>query len=133
MEEIRIYHSPWRMLLLAFGSLALVALSVSMLNHPKNGFHVFIAWIGIAFFGLCGLYIFYVTFKERLTGKPFLLITDTCIISQGLKQTTINFADVKSFEVVKMKDQKFVAIHYKSNVEQQKMDEVGTVGAVSVP
>lgn len=128
MEEIRIYHSPWRMLLLALGSLALVALSVLMLNHPKNGFHVFVAWIGIAFFGLCGLYILYATFKERLTGKPFLTITDTCIISQGVKQTVINYADVESFEVVKMKDQKFVAIHYKPNMELKKMDDAGTVG-----
>ena len=128
MEEIRIYHSPWRMLLLALGSMAFVALSVLMLNHPKNGFHVFVAWSGIVFFGLCGLYILYATFKERLTGKPFLTITDTCIISQGVKQTVINYADVESFEVVKMKDQKFVAIHYKPNMELQKMDDAGTVG-----
>ena len=70
MEEIRVYHSPWRTLLLALGSLAFVALSVMMLNQPKNGFHVFVAWIGIAFFGLCGLYMLYATFKERLTGRP---------------------------------------------------------------
>ena len=127
MEEIRIYHSPWRMLLLALGSLAFVALSVLMLNHPKNGFHVLVAWSGIVFFGLCGLYMLYATFKERLTGKPFLTITDTCIINQSLKQTVINFTDVESFEVVKMKDHKFVAIHYKPNMEQQKMDGAGTV------
>jgi hypothetical protein len=127
MEEIRIYHSPWRMLLLALGSMAFVALSVLMLNHPKNGFHVLVAWSGIVFFGLCGLYMLYATFKERLTGKPFLTITDTCIINQSLKQTVINFTDVESFEVVKMKDHKFVAIHYKPNMEQQKMDGAGTV------
>ena len=127
MEEIRIYHSPWRMLLLALGCLVFVALSILMLNHPKNGFHVLVAWLGIAFFGLGGLYMLYSTFKERLTGKPFLTITDTCIISQGVKQTVINFADVKSFQVVKMRDQKFVAIHYKPSVEQQKMDEAGTM------
>ena len=128
MEEIRIYHSPWRMLLLALGSLAFVTLSILLLNQPKNGLHVFVAWIGIAFFGLCGLYMLYATFKERLTGRPFLTITDSCIIIQGVKQTVINFTDVESFKVVKMKDQEFVVIHYKPNVEQQKMDEAGTVG-----
>ena len=128
MEEIKIYHSPWRMLLLALGSLGFVVLSILMLDHPKNGFQVLIAWTGIVFFGLCGLYILYSMFKERLTGKPFLTITDTRIISQGVKQTIINFSDVKSFQVVKMGDQKFVAVHYKPDVEQQKMDEAGTVG-----
>ena len=92
MEEIRIYHSPWRMLLLALGCCLFVALSILMLNHPKNGFHVLVAWLGIAFFGLGG-----------------------------------HFADVKSFQVVKMRDQKFIAIHYKPDVEQQKMDEAGTM------
>ena len=51
MEEVRIYHSPWRMLLLVLGCLVFVVLSFLMLNHPKNGFHVFVAWIGNAFFG----------------------------------------------------------------------------------
>ena len=116
------------MLLLVLGCLVIVVLSILMLNHPKNGSHVLVAWLGIAFFGLGGLYMLYTTFKERLTGKPFLTITDTCIISQGVKQTIINFADVKSFQVVKMRDQKFVAIHYKPDVERQKMDAASTVG-----
>lgn len=128
MEEIRIYHSPWRMLLLALGSLAFVVLSILILNHPKNGFHVLVAWASIVFFGLGGLYMLYATLKERLTGKPFLTITDTSIIIQGVKPSVINFADVKSFKVVKMRNQEFVAIHYKPDVEQQKMDEAGTVG-----
>ena len=128
MEEIRIYHSPWRMLLLVLGCLGFVVLSILMLNHPKNDFHVLIAWLGIAFFSFCGICMFYSMFKERLTGKPFLTITDTCIISQGVKRTVINFADVESFEVVKMNDQKFVAIHYKPDVELQKMDRASSVG-----
>ena len=60
----------------------------------------------------------------------FLTITDTSIISQGIKQTIINFADVKSFQVVKMGDQKFVAIHYKTDVEQQKMNEACSIGRI---
>ena len=104
MEEVRIYHSPWRMLLLVLGCLVFVVLSVLMLNHPKNGFHVLVAWLGIAFFGLCSLYMIYSMFKEGLTGKPFLTITDTCITSQGVRETIINFADVKSFQVVKMRN-----------------------------
>ena len=127
METIKIYHSPWRMLFLAFACLAFVVGSVFMLEHTKDVFHVVVAWIGIVFFGLGGLYILYATLKERLTGKPFLTITDDRIISEGVKQTVIHFSDVESFDVVKMRKQQFVAVHYKSGVEQQKLDEAGTL------
>lgn len=127
METIKIYHSPWRMLLLAFACVIFVVGSVFMLKHTKDVFHVVVAWIGIAFFGLGGLYMLYATLKERLTGKPFLTITDDCIISEGVKQTEIHFSDVESFEVVKMRKQQFVAVHYKPGVEQQKLDEADTL------
>lgn len=127
METINIYHSPWRMLLLVFACVIFVAGSVFMLEHTKDVFHVVVAWIGIAFFGLGGLYMLYAILKERLTGKPFLTITDDGIISEGVKQMVIHFSDVEFFEVVKMRNQQFVAVHYKPGVEQQKMDEAGTL------
>ena len=127
METIKIYHSPWRMLLLAFACVIFVVGSVFMLEHTKAIFHVVVAWISIVFFGLGGLYMLYATLKERLTGKPFLTITDDRIISEGVKQTVIHFSDVESFDVVKMRKQQFVAVHYKSGVEQQKLDEAGTL------
>ena len=127
METIKIYHSPWRMLLLAFACLTFVVGSVFMLEHTKDVFHVVVAWIGIVFFGFGALYMLYATLKERLTGKPFLTITDDRIISEGVKQTEIHFSDVESFDVVKMRKQQFVAVHYKPGVEQQKLDEAGTL------
>lgn len=130
METIRIYHSVWRMLLLILTSFAFVAASFFMLNDPKieGGFYVVIGWLGIVFFGLGGLLMLYAILKERLTDRPFMTITDEAIIMEGMKQSVIRFADVKSFEVVNMRNQKFVAVHYKPNVEQQKMDEAGTIG-----
>lgn len=127
MEEIKIYHSPWRMLLLGLGSMAFVAMGVFMLQHPDNSFHVIVAWASILFFGPCGIYTLYAMLKERLTNRPYLTITDKSIILQGTKQIAINFADVQSFQVVKMGSQKFVAIHYKPDVEQQKMDDASTI------
>jgi len=126
MEAIKIYHSSWRMLLLALGSLALVAGSYFMLEQTKDVFHVVVAWMAIMFFVLCGLYILYSMVKERLTGKPFLTITDDDIIIEGATQTVVHFSDVESFEVVKMNKQTFVAIHYKPGVEKQKLDESST-------
>ena len=127
METIKIYHSPWRMLFLVFACVIFVVGSVYMLEHTKDVFHVVVAWISIAFFGLGGLYMLYATLKERLTGKPFLTITDDRIISEGLKQTVIHFSDVESFDVVKMRKQQFVAVHYKPGVEQQKLDKADTL------
>lgn len=86
------------------------------------------AWLGIAFFGMGGLFMLYASLRERLMGKPFLTITDKFIIIENMKQAIVNFADVESFEVLKGRQQKFIAIHYRPDVEQQKMDEASTIG-----
>lgn len=123
METVRIYHSTWRMLLLAIVSLAMAVGGYLMAIHSPKGFHIVVGWIGVVFFGLGGLYMLYGMLKERLTGKPFLTITDEAIIMEGMKQAVIRFADVESFNVVKMGKQEFVAVHYKPGVELKKMDE----------
>lgn len=123
METVRIYHSMWRMLLLAIVSLAMAVGGYLMAIHSPKGFHIVVGWIGVVFFGLGGLYMLYGMLKERLTGKPFLTITDEAIIMDGMKQAVIRFADVESFNVVKMGKQEFVAVHYKPGVELKKMDE----------
>lgn len=123
METVRIYHSMWRMLLLALASLTFAVAGFLMAIHSPKGFHIVVGWIGVVFFGLGGLYMLYGTLKERLTGKPFLTITDEAVIMDGMKHAVIRFADVKSFKVVKMGKQEFVAVHYKPGVELKKMDE----------
>lgn len=115
------------MLLLVLASFAIAVAGFFMTIHSPKGFHIVVGWIGVVFFGLGGLYMLYVTLKERLTGKPFLTITDEAIICEGMKQTVIRFADVKSFNVVKMRNQEFVAIHYKPVVERQKMDKANVL------
>ena len=123
METVRIYHSTWRMLLLAIVSLAMAVGGYLMAIHSPKGFHIVVGWIGVVFFGWGGLYMLYGMLKERLTGKPFLTITDEAVIMEGMKQAVIHFADVESFNVVKMGKQEFVAVHYKPGVELKKMDE----------
>jgi hypothetical protein len=123
MKEIRIYHSPWRMLLLVLASLVFAVAGFFMTIHSPKGFHTVVGWISVVFFGLGGLYMLYGTLRERLMGKPFLTITDEAVITEGMKRTIIRFADVKSFNIVKMGRQEFVAVHYKPGVEQQKLDE----------
>ena len=65
--------------------------------------------------------------KERLTGKPFLTITDEAVIMDGMKHAVIHFADVESFNMVKMGKQEFVAVHYKPDAELKKMDEANAL------
>ena len=127
METVRIYHSTWRMLLLAIVSLAMAVGGYLMAIHSPKGFHIVVGWIGVVFFGLGGLYMLYGTLKERLTGKPFLTITDEAVIMDGMKHAVIRFADVESFNVVKMGRQEFVAVHYKPGIERQQLDEANVI------
>ena len=72
----------------------------------------------------------YNTFKRILKNEPYLTITADRIIYQGLRPFVVNFADVESFTMVKVENQKLIAIHYKPNVELQKMDETSFVGRI---
>ncbi|MBO5538544.1 MAG: hypothetical protein J5971_05825 [Prevotella sp.] len=59
METIRIYHSPWRILLLALASLAFAVAGFFMAIHSPKGFHIVVGWISVVFFGMGGLYMLY--------------------------------------------------------------------------
>lgn len=59
METIRIYHSPWRMLLLVLASLVFAVAGFFMAIHSTKGFHIVVGWISVVFFGLGGLYMLY--------------------------------------------------------------------------
>ncbi len=134
MEEIKIYHSPWRMSLLIIICLAAAVGLIFMLHHPRHTLGIsemIVIGLCIAFFGPGGLYLLYVTLKESITDIPYLTITDTsCTINQGLKHAVINFADVKSFKVTKMGDQEFVTVHYRPDVEIQKMKDANIPGRI---
>ena len=131
MEEIKIYHSLWRMLLMGIGGLAFAFLIILILRSPKEG-NVIIGYIGIAFFGLGGLAFIYWALKERLTGRPFLTITDEGIIySGGWKQYEICFADVNSFVLLGGRQNKFIGIRFKEGVERQKMEDANIIGRLA--
>ena len=128
METVRIYNSLWRMLLLVLTSLAFAVAGFLMAIHSPNVFYIVVGWISVVFFGFGGLIMLYGSLKERLTGKPFLTITDEAVVMDGMKQTVIRFADVESFNVVRMGREEFIAVHYKPGVERQKMDEANALG-----
>lgn len=47
MEEIRIYHSLWRMLLLVLASFAFAVAGFFMTIHSPKGFHIVVGWISV--------------------------------------------------------------------------------------
>lgn len=87
-----------------------------------------IGWVGIVFFGICCLAWLYSMFIERLMHKPFLTIKDDCLICQAPRETVVNFDDVSSFSIKKVRGYAFIAIHYKPNVERQKMEKASIFG-----
>jgi hypothetical protein len=131
MEEIKIYHSFWRMLLMGIGGLLFAVMIILILRSPRPG-NVIIGYIGIVFFGLGGLALIYWALKEKLTGRPFLTITDEGIIyNGGWKQYEIRFADVNSFVLLGGRQSKIIGIRFKKGVERQKMEDANIISRLA--
>ena len=126
MEVIRIYHSLWKNGLIILICFAFTALGIySLVVHPeKNGFWF---WLGFLFFGLGGLFMLWLILKERITGKPFYLVTDESVImNNGLKAWEVRFSDVECFFLVG----KMIGIRYKKDKEIQKMKDASRLGCI---
>ena len=105
MEEIKIYHSLWRMLLLILGSILFVLGGIYVLHMHKNVFHLVVGWSSIVFFGCGGIVLLWSFLKERLFDQPHLTINDEGISYRGMKTW-----------------------HYKPVVELQKMENASILG-----
>ena len=124
MEEIRIYHSLWKTGFLILVCFAFAALGIYSLvaNPEKSGF---VFWLDLLFFGFGGIFMLWLILKERITGKPYYLVTDESVImNSGLKAWEVRFVDVESFFLVG----KMIGIRYKKNKEIQKMEDVSGLG-----
>ena len=125
MNDIKVYHSIWKTLLIIIISFAFTAGGI-WIRHE----HRFVAWLTILFFGGGGLFTFYVMLKERVTKRPYLIITDKSVTMTGAFNKTweILFSDVTSFFPIKIRSAKMIGIKYKKNVADKKMDESNKVG-----
>ena len=128
MEELKICHSPWRMILLFLGCLLFVFGGVYVLHMHRNVYHPVVGWGCIVFFGCGGIVLLWSFLKERLFGQAHLTITDKEITYRGMKTWHVRFADVVSFEARRFGDNDFVALNYKPHVERQKMEEASIFG-----
>ena len=126
MEEIRIYHSLWKNGLLILVCFAFAGLGIhSLVVHPEKSGIVF--WLGLLFFGLGGLFMLWLILRERITDKPYYLVTDESVtMNSGLKAWEVRFDDVESFFLVG----KMIGIRYKKDKEIQKMEDASCLGRI---
>lgn len=126
-EEIRIYRSVWKNILLSLASFALVALGVLiLLDERQDDLITFVvAWVCIPLCFMAGLIIAYKVLKERLSQTPFLVITGKKVVMNNNGTREILFADVESFFLADMQIPKsvenitYIGISYKEDVELQ--------------
>ena len=126
MEGIRVYHSLWKTGILILVCFAFAALGIySLVEHPEKSGFMF--WLGLLFFGFGGIFMLWLILKDRITGKPYYLVTDESVImNSGFKAWEVRFADVKSFFLVG----KMIGIRYNKDKEIQKMEDASVLGRI---
>ena len=132
MEEVKIYQSLWRMMLLILASTLFVCGGIFIIHMHRNAYELIAGWVGILFFGSCGIAFIYSLMKERLFDKPHMTITDKEFIYRRVKTAHVRFADVESFTVRNFKfngsETNFVTINYKPDIERKKMEDASIFG-----
>jgi hypothetical protein len=121
MNEIKVYHSVWKTAVTMLADLLIVALGVMAI---LKGSTPVIAWFLVVFFCFGAGIAAYPPLKERLTGTPYLTITDGCVIVDGRKVQEIRYADVESFVLKRAFVERVIVVNYKS--------EKATPGAIMV-
>lgn len=123
MEEIRIYHSTRKCLAMAVCCFVFVGCGVCLLLKEPTSF---VNWVGTLFAATCCLIIIYPVVRERITNKPYYLITDERIfVDSGLKQWEVSFTDVEEFCLLHLMSSQQIGIKYKKTVEHKKMNDSG--------
>ena len=89
---VKVYSSVWRKEL--FVAVLSLALAVFLLFVDRQRMPVAL------FLSLTGLFALYTMFRERLTNRPYLTITDENIVirREWHDDITVSFREIKSFE-----------------------------------
>ena len=126
MNEIRIYHSVWKNAITIIGCLAFAGLGLFV--GLRQGDIPWIVWMAIVSFGLGGLFMACLVVKEKITHRPFLIITDEYVRMNSGKGYDIRYADVDAFFMTRVWSAKMIGVTYKKEIETRKMEEAKEVG-----
>ena len=121
LEEIWVYRSIWKTLLTILETVPFTVGAIIMLIKGKA---VVLAWLIILFFGGCALVMVYLLLKQLITRRPYMIIGDQSVRVFGNKEYEVSYADVEEFYIL---DNNLIGIRYKSQVEDNKMEQSGTV------
>lgn len=117
MEEVRIYQSVWKNMLLSVLCLAFAVGGCYIVRSDDCSAVVKIigGWLNILFFGGGGLFLIAVTLYNSIRHIPMLMIhADRVDVSKPFRGIcrTVDFADVESFRLVKVYSTVQIAIDY---------------------
>ena len=126
MEEIHIYHSIWKNAVTIFVGMFFSILGIYLILNGKGNA---IVWASTIIFGLGALFILYLLVRERVSDKPYLVITDKSVImNSGPKSFEISFADVDRFLITDTFGNKMIGIRYTKEAEANKTAEASATG-----
>jgi len=122
MEDIHVYHSFKKNFLTIAISLVFTAIAIyGLINHKNNELWI---WGCLLFFGGGALFIIGTILKERITGRPFLVISDESVVMNSRKAWEVRYADVEHFFLTG----KLIGIYYKEDVDAEKMNTNNYLG-----
>lgn len=126
MDEIHIYHSIWKNAVIILVGLVFSAIGIYLILGGKSGLFV---WAATLFFGLGSLFILFLLVRERISDKPFLVITDKSVImNSGAKSFEVSFADVDKFLFTDTFGTNMIGIQYTKEAEANKTANASAAG-----
>lgn len=134
METIKIYRSVKKDLGIMLVSLLFTAVMLFMIISPNASealriIRIIAGWAGLILFGVGFLFYLILILRQVLFHRPFYIITDEAVKSlQPFRTFEIRFSDVNSFSIQPFKQNIFISIHYKENVEEFKYATAGKMG-----
>lgn len=127
-EEVRVYHSVWKNLMLGFLSLLIAGTAGFLLqdsNSHLDNADKLIFWSCLILFGASGLFIIISILYNKSQNRPLFIIYNDridCYVQIKSAYTSIYYADVEQFRLVNLRSVKFIAIDYKETSLADKMD-----------
>lgn len=132
-EEVRVYHSVWKNLMLGFLSLLIAGTAGFLLQDSNSRLDTvdeLIFWSGLILFGASGLFIIISILYNKSQNRPlFIIYNDRMDFYVQIKSayTSIYYADVEQFRLVNLRSVKFIAIDYKETPLAYKMDSASVL------